>query len=166
MSEPRVDPTAYVASTAIVRGDVEIGARAFVLFGAVLRAEGDRVVVGDDTNIQDNAVVHCDEGFPALLGSRATIGHGAVVHGATVGDGCLVGIGAVALNGSKLGEGSWLAAGAVLTEGREVPPWTLALGTPAKPVRELSPEEIERQRSGVATYRDLREHYRLLVEDR
>lgn len=159
----RIHPTAFVAPNATVRGDVTIGEGAVVLFGAVLRAEEDRVVVGRETNIQDNAVVHCDAGFPALIGDRVTVGHAAVVHGATVGDGCLVGIGAMALNGSAMGEGSWLAAGSVLPEGKEIPPFTLAVGVPARPLRELTQEEIERQRSGVQTYLELRDLYRRSV---
>lgn len=160
VNSPSIDPTAVVADGAILRGEVTIGAGAFVLFGAVLRAEEDRVVVGSETNIQDNVVVHCDAGFPTEIGSRTTVGHSAVVHGAVIGDGCLVGIGALALNGSRLGEGAWLAAGSVLAEGQEIPPWSLAVGTPAKPRRDLTPEEIERQKSGVATYLGLRDLYR------
>jgi carbonic anhydrase/acetyltransferase-like protein (isoleucine patch superfamily) len=97
-------------------------------------------------------VLHCDEDIPCIVGKEATIGHAAIVHGATIGDHCLVGIGARALNNSVLGEGAWLAAGSLLPEGREIPPWTLAMGTPAKPVRELTEDEIARQRDGVATY--------------
>lgn len=150
-----------MAENATIRGSVEIGERAVVLFGAVLRAEHDRVVVGAETNIQDNAVVHCDAGFPATIGSRTTIGHSAVVHGAVIGDSCLIGIGALALNGSRLGEGAWLAAGSVLPERREIPPFTLAMGTPAEPRRELTEEEVGRQRSGVRTYLELANLYRV-----
>lgn len=156
----RIDPSAFVASNAIVRGKVTIGANAVVLFGVVIRAEEDEVHVGESTNIQDNAVVHCDAGFPTRIGSRTTVGHGAVVHGAAIGDGCLVGIGALALNGSRLGRGAWLAAGAVLPENRSIPDWTLAAGVPARPIRDLTDDEIERQRSGVLTYLELGSHYR------
>lgn len=157
---PQIHPSAFVAHNAVVRGSVTIGERAVILFGAVLRAEHDRVVVGTETNIQDNAVVHCDAGFPAVIGSRTTIGHSAVVHGATIGDGCLVGIGALALNGARLGDGAWLAAGSVLPEGQEIPAFTLAVGTPAKPRRGLTEEEGGRQRSGVETYLELANLYR------
>jgi carbonic anhydrase/acetyltransferase-like protein (isoleucine patch superfamily) len=126
----------------------------------VIRAELDRVEIGADTNIQDNSVVHCDEDAPCVIGERVTVGHAAVVHGAVVEDRCLVGIGAKLLNRSRLGEGAWLAAGSVLTEGREIPPWTLAMGTPAKPVRELTEDEIHRQVEGADHYRELRELYR------
>lgn len=161
MSGPHIDPSAFVADTAIVRGRVTVGPRAVLMFGAVLRAEDDRIEVGVETNIQDNAVVHCDAGIPAVIGRRVTVGHAAVVHGATIGDRCLVGIGALALNRSILSEGAWLAAGSVLTEGSQIPAWTLALGIPARPIRELTDSEIERQRSGVDTYLRLADHYRL-----
>ncbi len=152
--------SAFVAANATVEGRVVVGERAVIMFGAVLRAEDDLVEVGAETNIQDNAVVHCDAGFPALIGSRTTVGHSAVVHGATVGDGCLVGIGALVLNGATLGEGAWMAAGSVLAEGQSIPPWTLAVGIPARPKRRLTAEEIERQQSGVETYLSLADHYR------
>jgi carbonic anhydrase/acetyltransferase-like protein (isoleucine patch superfamily) len=121
LPDPRIDLTAFVAATARVYGLVEIRARAVVMFGAVLRAELDRITIGEETNLQDNAVVHADLGIPTTIGKRATVGHAAVVHGATIGDHCLVGIGALALNGSELGEGAWLAAGSVLPEGRAIP---------------------------------------------
>jgi carbonic anhydrase/acetyltransferase-like protein (isoleucine patch superfamily) len=158
--DPAIHPDAFVAPNATIVGQVEIAEFAVVMFGVVMRAEFDRISVGPETNIQDNTVVHCDSGIPTRIGSRVTVGHCAVVHGATIGDGCLVGIGSRALNGSVLGEGSWLAAGAVLPEGREIPPFTLAMGTPAKPVRELRPEEIQRQRSGVDEYLRLGAAYR------
>ena len=158
--EPTVHPEAFVADTARILGDVTLGRNAVVMFGVVIRAEADVVVVGEETNLQDNVVVHCDEGIPAHIGSSVTVGHAAVVHGATIGDHCLVGIGAKALNGAALGEGAWLAAGSVLTEGKQIPPWTLAVGTPAKPVRELTKEEIVRQTDGVAEYQRLRRLYR------
>ena len=160
LPEPVIDPTAVVLPGARIHGQVTIGPRAFVLFGAVIRADLDRIVIGSETNIQDNVVLHCDEGIPCLLGDRVTVGHSAVVHGALVGDRCLVGIGALLLNRSRLGEGAWLAAGSVLPEGREIPPWTLAMGTPARPVRELTATEIARADEGVDSYVGLLERYR------
>lgn len=159
LPEPKIHPSAVVLD-ATVRGRVTLGARSVVLFGAVLRAEHDEVTVGERTNIQDNAVVHCDAGFPAHIGDDTTVGHGAVIHGATIGRGCLVGIGSLALNGSELAEGAWLAAGSVLAEGHEIPPYSLAVGSPARVRRDLTDEEIERQRSGVATYLQLADMYR------
>jgi carbonic anhydrase/acetyltransferase-like protein (isoleucine patch superfamily) len=152
IAKPQIDSTAFVAPTAVLHGDIKVGALAVVMFGTVIRAELDVARVGRETNIQDNCVLHVDEGFPAILGNRVTVGHAAVVHGAKVGDHCLVGIGARALNGSEMAEGSWLAAGSILTEGKTIPPWTLAMGIPAKPIRELTEAEIAYQSEGVDNY--------------
>ncbi len=157
---PSIHPDAFVAPGAHIHGDVTIAGNAVVLFGVVVRAEFDRITIGEATNVQDGTIVHCDAGVPTHIGARVTIGHVAVVHGATVGDHCLVGIGSRVLNGSVLGEGAWLGAGAVLTEGTEIPPWTLALGIPARPVRELTSDEVERQRHGVADYLRIAALYR------
>lgn len=161
--EPVVHPSALVMPGAWIYGDVTIRTEAFVLFGAVIRAELDRIEVGARSNVQDNAVLHCDEGIPCLVGDRVTIGHGAIVHGAEVGDRALIGVGARALNRSRIGEGAWLAAGSVLTEGKTIPPWTLAMGTPAKPVRELTEAEIERADEGVDHYVELAGAYREIL---
>ena len=162
LAAPVVHPTAFIASTARIFGDVAIGAEAVVMFGVVIRAETDRVVVGEETNLQDNAVLHTDRGYPTLIGRRVTVGHLALVHGAVVGDHCLVGMGAIALNGAVMGEGSWLAAGSMLGEGKEIPPWTIAVGTPARPLREIRPEERERAEMGVEEYLTLGATYRRL----
>ena len=161
LATPNIDPSAFVAPTAQIHGDVTVAARAVVMFGVVARAEFDRIVVGEESNIQDNCVLHVDDGVPCTIGNRVTVGHAAVVHGATVGDHCLVGIGARVLNGAVMGEGSWIAAGSLLAEGKEIPPWTLAVGIPAKPVRDLTEQEIERQRSGVDDYLRIAEAFRL-----
>jgi carbonic anhydrase/acetyltransferase-like protein (isoleucine patch superfamily) len=163
-ASPQIHPSAFVASTAILHGDIVIARRAVIMFGTVIRAELDRVRIGADSNIQDNCVVHVDEGFPTLIGERVTVGHAAVVHGATVGSHCLVGIGARLLNGASMGDGSWLASGSILTEGKTIPPWTLAMGIPARPVRELTEEEIARQEEGVEHYVALGAAYARLKE--
>lgn len=160
LSVPRIDPSAFIAPGTHIYGAVDIGPDAVVMFGTVIRAELDTITVGARTNIQDNSVLHADEGVPCVVGADVTVGHAAVLHGTAIGDHCLIGIGARALNGSRMGEGAWLAAGAVLTEGSEVPPWTLAMGIPAKPVRELTGDEIERQREGVGHYQDFAQLYR------
>ena len=150
--KPKIDPSAFVAPTAVLYGDITVGPRAVIMFGTVIRAELDKLSIGAESNVQDNCVFHVDTGFPLRLGTRVTVGHAAVVHGATVGDNCLIGIGSRALNGSSLGEGAWLAAGSILTEGKSIPPWTLAMGVPAKPVRELTEDEIAAQSEGVEQY--------------
>lgn len=122
----------YVASTAVVVGDVAIGDGSSVWHGAVVRGDLDRIVVGEHCNIQDNAVVHVDHGNPTSIGSRVTVGHGAVVHGCSVGDDCLVGMNATIASRAKVGPGSIVAAGAVVTEGAEFPPKSVIAGVPAK----------------------------------
>ena len=163
LGTPSIHPDSFVAPGVHIYGNAVIEARAVVMFGVVIRAELDRVEVRAGSNVQDNTVIHCDPGFPCVVGRNATVGHAAVLHSVKVGDHCLVGIGAMALTGSELGEGAWLASGAVLPEGRSIPPWTLAMGIPAKPVRRLTDDEIERQKSGVATYQRFLEAYKPLL---
>jgi carbonic anhydrase/acetyltransferase-like protein (isoleucine patch superfamily) len=158
--EPVIDPSALIAPGAQVHGRVSIGPHVFVLFGVVARAELDQIRIGAETNVQDHTILHCDEGIPCTVGTRVTIGHGAVVHGATVGDRALIGIGAILLNRSRLGDGAWLAAGSVLGEGKEIPPGTLAMGAPARPVRDLSDADLARADEGVEHYLELMEAYR------
>jgi len=160
---PRVHETALILPGAHVYGDVTLEAGVFVLFGAVIRAELDHIIIGSQSNVQDNAVLHCDENVPTLVGQRVTIGHNAVVHGATVGRKALIGIGARALNGSTVGEGAWLAAGSVLPEGKSVPPWSLAVGAPARPVRELTEDEVRKADEGVDHYLELAARYREIL---
>lgn len=128
---PNVHPDAYIAPTAVLIGDVEIGAGASVWFGAVLRADEAQIKVGEGSNIQDNAVIHCATNLPTVIESNATVGHSALLEGCVVEDGALVGMGAMMLQRSRLGAGSMLAAGAVLLEGKEIPPGKLAAGVPA-----------------------------------
>jgi carbonic anhydrase/acetyltransferase-like protein (isoleucine patch superfamily) len=163
ISNPTIDPTAFIAPDARLYGDITVAARAVVMFGAVIRAELDRVHIGEETNVQDNCVIHVDAGYPCRLGNRVTVGHAAVIHGAAVADHCLVGIGARLLNGSSLGEGAWIAAGSVLPEGRAIPPGMLAVGTPARPVRELTEAERAAQSDGVDTYLELGARYTRLL---
>ncbi len=163
---PVIHDSAFVAPGVRIFGDVTVGARAVLMFGVVVRAELDHIEIGSETNIQDNCVLHCDEGIPCLIGKRVTVGHAAVVHGATVEDHCLVGIGSRALNGSHMGEGSWLAAGAVLAEGRSIPSWMIAVGIPAKPLRELTDEERVRLDEGVDHYVGFGDTYRHLLTGR
>jgi carbonic anhydrase/acetyltransferase-like protein (isoleucine patch superfamily) len=141
--EPKVDPEAFVAPTASVIGDVSLGAGASVWYGAVLRGDVERISVGASSNVQDNCTLHADPGFPVSVGERVSIGHNAVVHGATVEDDCLVGMGATVLNGAVIGAGSLVAAQALVPQGMVVPPGSLVAGVPAKVRRELTSEERE-----------------------
>lgn len=140
-ASPRIAPTATVLPGATVVGQVSLAHRVNVWYAAVLRADDAPVDVGADTNLQDGVVVHADPGYPARIGSRVTVGHGAVVHGAQVGDDCLIGMRSVLLNGARIGAGSLVAAGAVVLQDTEVPPGSLVAGVPAKVRRELTDEE-------------------------
>ena len=117
-----VDPTAFIAPGAVVLGDVTIGKDASVWYGAVIRGDCEAIRIGDETNVQDGCILHADPGFPCILGNRVTLGHAAIVHGATVEDDVLIGMRAVVMNGAKIGRGSIVAVGAVVTEGTEIPP--------------------------------------------
>ena len=139
--EPRIDPTAFTAPTSVVLGEVTLGARASVWYHAVLRADCGPIVVGEDANIQDNCTVHVDPGFPVTIGERVTVGHNATVHGCTVGDDVLVGMGATILNGASIGAGSLVAAQALVPQGMQIPPGSLVAGVPAKVRRPLTEEE-------------------------
>lgn len=149
-----------MAPDAVVAGRVKIGGGASVWFGAVIRGDGDEISVGGGTNIQDRAVVHADPGFPCRIGSDVTVGHGAILHGCTVGDGALIGMGAILLNGSAVGEGAIVAAGSLLPEGKSVPPGVLAVGQPAVVRRQLTDPERACGRLGAAHYVELSRSYR------
>ncbi|MEU5365093.1 gamma carbonic anhydrase family protein [Streptomyces sp. NPDC005925] len=141
--EPKVDPEAFVAPTASVVGDVTLHAGASVWYGAVLRGDVERISVGANSNVQDNCTLHADPGFPVTVGERVSVGHNAVVHGATVEDGCLIGMGATVLNGAVIGAGSLVAAQALVPQGMRVPAGSLVAGVPARVKRELTAEERE-----------------------
>jgi len=150
---PRIDPSAWVAPGASVVGDVELGADSSVWYGCVLRGDVERIRIGRATNIQDLGMGHVTAGrFPALIGDRVTVGHRAVVHGCRVGDEALIGIGAVVLDGAEVGEGALVAAGAVVTPGTVIAPRSLAVGIPARVVRELSDTERKEQVERTLTY--------------
>lgn len=144
--DPKVDAEVFVAPTASVVGDVTLHAGASVWYGAVLRGDVERISVGADSNVQDNCTLHADPGFPVTVGERVSIGHNAVVHGATVEDDCLIGMGATVLNGAVIGAGSLVAAQALVPQGMRVPPGSLVAGVPAKVKRELTEEERQGSR--------------------
>ena len=135
---PRIDPSAFVAETASVVGDVTVEQNASVWFGAVVRGDNEPIVIGAGSNIQDNVTLHCDPGCPLRIGRNVTVGHNAVVHCAAVGDGTVVGMGARLLNGAVIGKNCVIGAGAVVRENEVVPDGVLMVGVPAKPARRLS----------------------------
>lgn len=147
-----IHETAFVAPNATVLGNVTVEAEASIWFGAVVRAEMDTVTIGARSNVQDGAIVHVDEGYPVRIGRNVTVGHRAVVHGATVEDDCIVGIGAILLNGSRIGRGSIVGAGALVPENKEFPPHSVLMGVPAKVIKTLSPEQAARVAAGADHY--------------
>jgi gamma-carbonic anhydrase len=140
---PRFDDSVWIAPTAVVVGDVALGAGASIWFGAMLRGDVHFIEVGERSNIQDLAVVHVSRGtHPCVIGSGVTVGHSAVVHGCTVEDDCLIGMGAIVLDGAVIGAGSLVGAGALVTRDTQIPPRSLVLGSPARAVRSLSDDEL------------------------
>ena len=157
---PHIAATAWVADSAQVMGQVELGEGASVWFGAVVRGDTDRITIGAGSNIQDASVLHADAGQPLLVGERVTVGHQVVLHGCTIGDESLIGIGAVVLNGAKIGRNCLVGAGALVTEGKEFPDGSMILGSPAKAVRQLTPAQIEGLRQSARHYTDNARRFR------
>ncbi len=150
---PRIDPTAFVVDSAVIVGDVVLGAHASVWFHTVIRGDVERVRIGARSNIQDNATIHVTGGrWPTIVGEDVTVGHGAVLHGCTVADHALIGIGAIVLDGVNIGTECLIGAGSVVTPGTHIPPRSFVLGTPAKRVRDLTVAEVERLHASAANY--------------
>ena len=158
----------WVAASATVAGRVRLGQDVGIWFGAALRGDDERIEIGDRSNVQDNAVLHADPGYPLVIGEGCTIGHGAIVHGCTVGDNTLVGMGSTILNGARIGANCIVGANALITEGKVFPDNSLIMGAPAKVVRALDPEAVEDLRRAAATYvakwRRYARHAQLIVE--
>jgi carbonic anhydrase/acetyltransferase-like protein (isoleucine patch superfamily) len=155
-----IDPSAYVHPLAVVIGDVTLGVRVSVWPTAVIRADSAAITIGADTNVQDGAVLHVDHGYPMVIGARVSIGHRAVLHGATVEDDCLIAMGAILLNGVVVGAGSLVGAGAVCREGMRIPPRSVVLGVPARVAREATSEITDRIRRTMEIYLSLQADYR------
>lgn len=151
---PRVAHSAWVADSAQVMGNVELAEDSSVWFGAVVRGDTESIYIGRGTNIQDGSVLHADLGKPLHIGDNVTVGHMVMLHGCTVGEGSLIGIGAIVLNGAKIGKGCIVGAGALVTEGKEFPDGSMIIGSPAKAVRELTPEQQMGLRASAQHYVD------------
>ena len=149
---PAIEPTAWIAPGAHVLGDVTMGPGCSIWYNAVIRADEAPVTIGANTNVQDCAVIHVSRDCPVTLGEGVTIGHGAIVHGCTVGDNSLVGMGAIVLDGAEIGDYCIIGAGSLVTKGKVIPNGTLALGSPARVVRKLRPEEYDELEHNAAEY--------------
>jgi carbonic anhydrase/acetyltransferase-like protein (isoleucine patch superfamily) len=149
----------FVAGNATVIGNVTVGKQVGIWFGAVIRADRDRIVIGDRSNIQDNCVVHTSKGFPITIGNDVSVGHGAILHGCTIGNHVLIGMGAIVINGAKVGDGSIIGAGAVITEGKDIPPNSVVIGVPGRIIKQT--DQIQRQHilDNAASYVELAREY-------
>jgi carbonic anhydrase/acetyltransferase-like protein (isoleucine patch superfamily) len=149
---PRIHDSAWIADSAQVMGRVALAADASVWYGAVLRGDNDWITIGERSNIQDLSVMHTDAGMPLTVGADVTVGHQVMLHSCTIGDGSLIGIQSVILNGARIGRHSIVGAGALVTEGKAFPDGVLIVGSPARVVRELTPEQIDRLKLSAAHY--------------
>jgi len=157
---PEIDATAFVADSATLIGKVTLHANSSVWFGATLRGDNERITIGANSNVQEGTVMHTDMGYPLTIGRDVTIGHQAMLHGCTIGDGALVGIQAVILNGAKIGKGCLVGAGALVTEGKEFPDNVLIIGSPAKAVRELTADDVARLQGNADGYAERAQLYK------
>ena len=149
---PKIHPSVFIAPGAMIIGDVTIGEDSGIWFNCVLRADIDRIEIGERSNVQDGTVIHLDTGIPTIIGDDVTIGHAAIIHACTIGDGALIGMGAIILSGAKIGEEAIVAAGTLVREGQEIPPRSVAMGVPAQVRREVTAEDLERVRDNTAGY--------------
>ncbi|MFT3780241.1 MAG: gamma carbonic anhydrase family protein [Ottowia sp.] len=151
---PQVHSTAWIADSAEVMGNVHLGPDASVWFGCVLRGDTETMTIGEGSNVQDLSVLHADLGQPLAIGRHVTVGHKVMLHGCTIGDESLIGIGAIVLNGARIGRNCLVGAGALVTEGKEFPDGSMIVGAPARAVRQLTPEQIEGLRRSAQHYID------------
>ena len=158
--KPDIHPSAWVADNAQVMGHVTLSEDASVWFGVVMRGDTSTIQVGKGSNIQDNSVLHADDGMPLVIGEGVTVGHQVMLHGCTVGNNSLIGIGAIVLNGAKIGNNCLVGAGALVTEGKEFPDGSMIIGSPAKAVRMLSAEQIEGLKMSAKHYIDNASRYK------
>jgi len=149
---PEIHPEAFVADNATVIGKVQLAERASIWFGAVVRGDTDHIRIGRGSNVQDNSVLHTDAGIELVIGEDVTVGHQCVLHGCTIGDGSLIGIGAIVLNNAKIGRYCLVGAGSLVTEGKEFPDYSMIVGSPAKVLKTLTPEQAERMARGSTIY--------------
>ena len=152
MLTPSIDPSVFVAKGAVVLGDVKIAKECSIWYNATVRSTESTITIGEGTNVQDNAVIHVGYHHPTTIGSYVTIGHGAIVHGCTIEDNSLIGMGAIILNGAKIGKNCIIAAGALIPQNKEIPENSLVMGSPGKIVRQVTNEEIQQNRKNAEHY--------------
>lgn len=157
---PEIKKNTFIAESAEVIGDVIVEEDASIWFGAVVRGDGNYITIGKGSNIQDNCTVHINPRvFPVIIGKNVTVGHGAIIHGSTIGDNCLIGMGAIILDGVEIGSNTIVGAGSLVTQGKKIPSGVLCIGSPAKVIRELSDEEKDKIRQSAEHYVELSRKY-------
>jgi len=161
---PKIAPSAFVAENAVIIGDVEIEENSSVWFGCVIRCEENKIVIGKNTNIQDLTTIHTDHCCSVIIGDNVTVGHNVVLHGCEIGNNVLIGMGTVIMNGSRIGDNSLIGAGSLITQNMVIPPNTLVFGRPAKVIRELTPEEIEKIAISAKEYIELSNEYKKIKD--
>ena len=164
MKTPDIHPSAFVAPGAVVRGEVHLAENSSVFYNAVLRGDRAPISIGEGTNIQDNCVVHVEYDLPVTVGKNVTVGHGAILHGCTIGDETLIGMGAIVLNGAQIGKSCLIGAGALVTQNAVIPDGCMAVGSPARVKRPLTPEEMDGLRQSAADYRQEAQECKALEE--
>lgn len=157
---PSIHGTCFIAETAAILGNVVIGENSNIWYSAIVRSEGELTTIGRNTNIQENSTVHIDHNFPTTIGDEVTIGHNCIIHGCTIGNNVLVGMGSTVLNGAEIGENTIIGAGSLVTQNKKIPSGVLCMGVPAKVVRELTAEEIESIRESAKEYIRLSEMHK------
>lgn len=150
-----INKSAFIAENAMIVGDVTIGENSSIWYSAVVRGDLEKIVIGDNTNIQENSTVHNDEGFPINIGDNVTIGHNCIIHGCTINNTALIGMGSIILNGASIGENTIIGAGSLVTQNKEIPSGVLCMGSPAKVIRNLTDEEIKSLKESADHYRKL-----------
>jgi carbonic anhydrase/acetyltransferase-like protein (isoleucine patch superfamily) len=158
--KPMVSEEAYIAENATVIGEVIIGKYSSIWYNVVLRGDIAKISIGNNTSVQDGSIVHCDTGVPTIIGNNVTIGHNVLLHACKIGDSSLIGIGAIVLDGAEVGKGTIVGAGAIVTPRTKIPPFTMALGVPAKVVRNLTEEEVENLKKHAMDYVKLMKRYK------
>ncbi|MBF8982126.1 gamma carbonic anhydrase family protein [Lutibacter sp. B2] len=159
-NNPEIDNSCYIAENATVIGRVTLKKNVNVWYGAVVRADDNDVVIGENTNIQDHCTIHIDDDFSTIIGEYVTVGHGAIIHGCTIGNNVLVGMGAIILNGAIIGENVIIGAGTLIPPGKKIPSDSLVIGSPGKVIRKLNEEEIEQIKKSAIHYVDLANKYK------
>jgi len=157
--KPRINKRAFIAEGTVITGDFSLGEYSSLWYGTIARADVDKIVIGSRTNIQDGCIIHCSGGFPTIIGDCVSVGHRALVHGCTIADNCLIGMGSIIMDGAVIGEYSIIGAGALITPGKKIPPYSVVMGSPGKVVRRTSDEEADEIKERALAYAKLAKEY-------